>query len=329
MEEEPIIDQEDAEKLFRQQPPSPETPTPDITELKESPQEPSTEPIKKPIPVKEMVSEETPQKPTTNWKNILFWAGIVLVAFSVGFSIVNGPALFKKVSYWFNKNLGIEKIFESGIVVSETATKTSEESLPDNRLVIPKIGVDAPVVWQTEESQIKDKLLEGVVHYKTTALPDQKESNVFITGHSSNYWWIKSNYNQIFALLPNLQTGDKIALSYKKVKYVYEVYDKFTVSPKEIEVIKPIEGQSILTLMSCVPIGTNFQRLIIRAKLVYSDQTVSKKEPSAEESKEKTTPAPSSEGEQPIKVTPEEEEKTTEPGKEPESTDQPSLPIIP
>lgn len=249
----PIISQSDANKLFTQ-------PQPSINN------EPS-------------IPEDYPQSSDkSKWKSILFWVAVVVFAFIFGFIIVNGPALFKKVSYWIStiggKKIGSDQIFQPTVTVSDTAKTATNETLPNDRLLIPSISVDAPVIWEVEESQINDKLLQGVVHYKGTALPSQDAGNVFITGHSSNYWWIKSNFNQVFALLPQLKVGDKVALTYKNNKYVYEVYDKFVVNPDQIDVLKTIDNMSTLTLMSCVPIGTNFQRLIIRSKLLYADQTV-------------------------------------------------------
>jgi len=36
--------------------------------------------------------------------------------------------------------------------------------------------------------------------------------------------------------------------------------------------MKTIDGKSTLTVMSCVPIGTNLKRLIVRSELIYKDE---------------------------------------------------------
>jgi len=210
------------------------------------------------------------QKPL--YKVILFWLSIVILAFALGFFIVNGPAFIMKLSYLFSSHNDSTQIYGENAKVNDSVTKTAGIELADNHLIIPKINVDAPIIWNVAEGDINAKMLEGIAHYNTTSLPDQMNGNVFLTGHSSNFWWIKSNYNQVFALLPKLEINDKIVVTYSGVKYVYQVYDKFIIKPSEISVLKPIENKTILSLMSCVPLGTNINRLIVRAELLYTDK---------------------------------------------------------
>lgn len=279
-ESKPIINVDDAKKLFG-----------------EKLEAQNTVPQYKVPPHVEVSDKHSPStsSPKLNWKNILFWLGVIVVAFAAGFLIVNGPAFFKSVSYALlgNKNTSLNSALSPQSQVSDSANKTANENIPDNRLVIPKINVDAPVVWNVDPAQITQELKNGVAQYKGSALPTDANGNVFITGHSSNYWWIKSDYNQVFALLPKLEAGDKIALTYQKSKYVYEVYDKFTVKPSQVEVLNSSTDQSTLTLMTCVPIGTNLNRLIIKAKLLYTDQpiTAPAETPTTTPSQNTTTPS--------------------------------------
>jgi LPXTG-site transpeptidase (sortase) family protein len=136
-----------------------------------------------------------------------------------------------------------------------------------NRIKIDKIGVNAPIIWNVENDKILDSLKDGVVHYKTSSMPGSR-GNVFLIGHSSNYSWIKSDYNTIFALLDKLVNGDRIEIFSTDGRiYTYEVVDKKIVKPKNVEILDSTQ-EEILSVMTCWPIGTSIDRLVIQAKLV-------------------------------------------------------------
>ncbi len=151
----------------------------------------------------------------------------------------------------------------------------------EDRLIIPKIGVNAPIVlsekglnalkgqdWTTLEREIQDGLKRGIVHYPGTAEPGEK-GNVFLTGHSSNVFWEKSEYNSVFALLPRLDVGDDIYLFSDQERFHYRITEKKEVSPKDISVLEQGDGKE-LSLMTCTPVGTRLKRLIVKAELIQS-----------------------------------------------------------
>lgn len=147
---------------------------------------------------------------------------------------------------------------------------------PDNRIIIPKIGKNIPLIdmetdhlegenWSELENQIQEGLREGVVHYPGTSVPGQF-GNVFITGHSSYYPWDKGNYKEVFALLPSLEVNDEYHIFYNQKKYSYRIKEKKEVYPDNVQVLKQPENEKISTLMTCVPVGTALRRLIIIAE---------------------------------------------------------------
>jgi len=140
-------------------------------------------------------------------------------------------------------------------------------NFPDNTLTIDKINLSAPVIWNVEEEIILDKLKDGVAHYNGTSLPGEG-GNIFIVGHSSNYFWVQSDYNNIFALLDKLQPRDRIEVSYKGNKYVYEVQQTTIVKPNEVQVLENTPKET-LSLMTCWPIGTSLKRMLVQAELLY------------------------------------------------------------
>jgi sortase A len=146
---------------------------------------------------------------------------------------------------------------------------------PDNRLIIPKIGKNVPLIsatsaalkredWKTFEADIQDALLLGVVRYPGTAEPGEL-GNVFITGHSSNYPWIFSKYNAVLARLPTLEIGDEYSVYYEGKLHRYRIAKKFEVSPKDVSVLEQPRDRYMSTLMTCVPIGTTLRRLVLQA----------------------------------------------------------------
>jgi len=145
----------------------------------------------------------------------------------------------------------------------------------DNRLIIPKLGKSIPLVnmgteniegenWSDLEKQIQEMDFNGVVHYPGTAKPGHF-GNVFITGHSSYYPWDPGKFKDVFAILGQLEVGDKYYVYYNQIKYTYKVFDKYEVQPNIVDVLQQPKNEKISTLMTCTPVGTTLRRLIIKA----------------------------------------------------------------
>lgn len=110
------------------------------------------------------------------------------------------------------------------------------------------------------------ELEKWVVRYPGTARPGEL-GNAFIFGHSSNYPWIKWEYNDVFALLDNLDYGDEIIVYYNQKKFVYTVNEKQVVRPGNVKVLERDESKKELSLMTCWPVGTTLNRMIVFAEL--------------------------------------------------------------
>lgn len=145
----------------------------------------------------------------------------------------------------------------------------------DNRIIIPKIGKNVPLVdvrlnagfdFDHIENIFMQELEKGVVRYPGTAKPGEL-GNTFIFGHSSNYPWVKGEYNSIFALLDELSFGDEIIVYYNQKKFTYIIREKKVIKPGNVKVLDHDEGKKELSLMTCWPIGTTLNRLIVFAEL--------------------------------------------------------------
>lgn len=139
---------------------------------------------------------------------------------------------------------------------------------PEPVLSIPKINVSAPIVFakSNAEAAIQKDLESGVVHYANTAMPGTNGNSV-IFGHSSNDWWEPGNYKFVFVLLDKLVIGDTLTINYNSQQYMYEVIETKVVPPTDLSVLNS-NGIAEVTLITCTPPGTNWKRLIVRAKQV-------------------------------------------------------------
>ncbi|MDD2916767.1 MAG: class E sortase [Candidatus Gracilibacteria bacterium] len=145
----------------------------------------------------------------------------------------------------------------------------------DNRIIIPKIGKNIPLVdvrldagfdFDHIENIFMQELEKGVVRYPGTAKPGEN-GNTFIFGHSSNYPWVKGEYNSVFALLDELSFGDEIIVYYNQKKFTYIIREKKVIKPGNVKILDRDEGKKELSLMTCWPIGTTLNRLIVFAEL--------------------------------------------------------------
>ncbi len=139
----------------------------------------------------------------------------------------------------------------------------------DNRLVLPRIGKNVPLVdvpshrnWNQLETNIQGGLRDGVVVHPVSHSPGSF-GNFFVTGHSSYYKWDPGRFKDVFALLHEVQEGDVVEVYWEGQKYEYQMHTKKVVPPTEISVLNQPTDASIITLMTCTPVGTNKNRLIL------------------------------------------------------------------
>ncbi len=146
----------------------------------------------------------------------------------------------------------------------------------ENRIVIPKIGKNIPLIDIKEttvdgKSQLDNifmkELEEGIVRYPGSAYPGEKW-NSFIFGHSSNFPWIAWDYNDVFSRLGQVEVGDVVYSYYGQKKYKYKIKEKRVISPNDVSILKRDKNKSELTLMTCWPIGTTLNRLILIWEIV-------------------------------------------------------------
>jgi sortase A len=162
------------------------------------------------------------------------------------------------------------------IVIDPSADVTVS---PESRLIIPKINVDVPVQYDVGSdyaSQMK-AMETGVAHF---AIPGASShpgqiGNTAIAGHSSNDLLDVGDYKFIFAQLDKLQVGDSMYANYQGKRYTYTVTNVAVVKPTEVSALVYATDKPVMTLITCTPLGTALNRLLVTAEQVSPDPSAS------------------------------------------------------
>lgn len=142
----------------------------------------------------------------------------------------------------------------------------------DPKLIIPKINVDVPVVYNTTPDQPSQlKAMEGGVAWfgipGANSRPGQI-GNTVLSGHSSNDLFDPGGYKFIFARLDQLVPGDVFYLNYMGTRYTYSITGKEVVRPTDVKALIYDTDKPVVTLITCVPVGTSRDRLLVTAEQV-------------------------------------------------------------
>lgn len=188
-----------------------------------------------------------------------------LTALAVVFAL-GGTAL---IAYPFATDLWAERI-QNGLTVEFASSArayqagTIEVGKPLTRMEIPKLDVDVIVIEGTTPAALH----AGAGHYPETPLPGEL-GNVAIAGH-------RTTYGRPFNRMDELEPGDEIILTTPIGKHTYEVAGKpWVVDPSNwAPIFEFKKGGSFLTLTSCHPEGSAAYRIIVRAELVESSNTL-------------------------------------------------------
>lgn len=158
---------------------------------------------------------------------------------------------------------------------------------PEPQILIPTLAVQAPVIYDLntlDESVVNSKLEKGVVHYPirgANAMPGEIGNSV-ILGHSANDVFAAGDYKFIFLRLEQLQIGDRFYLNYESKRYTYLITEKKVIRPTQIDALVINNGKPMATLVTCTPIGTARDRLLIIGEQISPDPssaTAQKTEP--------------------------------------------------
>lgn len=157
---------------------------------------------------------------------------------------------FTNVSLWFPN-------------VNQQTDQTKNLTVKEYSLSIPRLNINkARVVVGGND------LAKSLIHFLPKSLPGEY-GNVVIFGHSTlpQLYDVK-DYKTIFTYLSSLEKNDRIYVKLGDTQYEYEVFDMFVVNPDQVEVLAQKTDAVYLTLITCVPPGTYWKRLVVRAKMI-------------------------------------------------------------
>jgi len=134
-------------------------------------------------------------------------------------------------------------------------------------LSIPKLRI--------VNAQVKigsDDLAQNLIHFGGSGIPG-KFGNSVIFGHSVlPAFYDPSNYLTIFSLLPTLEENDDIFVKFDGMDYRFKVENQIFTTPEDVSGLEQRYDDAYLTLVTCVPPGTYWQRLWLTARQVPFDQ---------------------------------------------------------
>lgn len=171
---------------------------------------------------------------------------------------------------------------------------------PKNKLEFPKFNVTAPIIYTSfqdlfgskpdgtidfysdpgtknygTESPVQIKLKDGVVHMAFSPMPGEI-GNSYVIGHTSNFSYVKSNYNSIFApLVYKTQNGDEFFVyDQEGRKLKFRVFESLAINETDIATAyKTFGDKRVVTLQGSILERVNgrnipTKRWLVRGELV-------------------------------------------------------------
>ena len=123
------------------------------------------------------------------------------------------------------------------------------------RIEIPKIGLN----HLTYEGNTLRQIDHGPSHWPGTPMPGHVGNSVF-PGH-------RTTHSRPFYFINELVAGDHIIFTTTEGRFVYEVYEAFTVRPNEMWIVDNTPNP-IVTIFGCHPRGSAKFRYVVRGRLI-------------------------------------------------------------
>ncbi|MBI4185773.1 sortase [Candidatus Berkelbacteria bacterium] len=206
-----------------------------------------------------------------------------LVIGSLALLVISAPAQWDRLHYWYtawNQGSAISRISHWNTVQWISPTRFLRDPrfvsvevvaapvMEPNTIYLPSIDIRAPIVWDVPLANTLDGLARGVVAARESVGPGEL-GRTFIVGHSSGYWWNSNPWTKVFALLPNTSPGDLVFVKTTDRVFAYKLTEREVVSPSDVQVVRDDSlTHNQLALMTCTPVGTTLNRLIVYAEPV-------------------------------------------------------------
>lgn len=142
-------------------------------------------------------------------------------------------------------------------IADQLDTNSVSSNTADNRLLIPEILVDEPIVTGENLSIIDD----GGIWLRPQASQPTEQGNIVLAGHRFTY---AQPFGPLYHL-DKLSIGDEIGMRWEGETYVFVVEEIQTVTADSTGIEAPTDDRR-LTLYTCTPVLTAENRLVITAR---------------------------------------------------------------
>lgn len=133
--------------------------------------------------------------------------------------------------------------------------------IADNRIGfidIPSAGIRLPI----HLGATRENLRLGAAHLTQTSYPvGGTDTNAVIAGH-------RGQIVKMLRHLDKVQPGDLIFIDNFRERLTYRAVESRIIQPTDIEAIKIQPGRDLITLITCDPVGLNYQRYAVYAERV-------------------------------------------------------------
>lgn len=168
---------------------------------------------------------------------------------------------------WTNVSTDYSQVYDNWALDQQVRTAKESKQVPERvkleplalvgRVEIPRLGLAAVVREGVDGSVLQN----AVGHLPSTALPGDP-GNVAIAAHRDT----------LFRKLRGIRKSDRITMETPDgTTYDYQVQSMKIVEPTDVSVLKPVNNEQSLTLITCYPfnyVGAAPNRFIVRARRV-------------------------------------------------------------
>ncbi|MCL1838960.1 MAG: class C sortase [Propionibacteriaceae bacterium] len=124
---------------------------------------------------------------------------------------------------------------------------------------LPTINMELPIFLGAN----RENMRKGAVHLTQTSYPIGGENtNTVIAAH-------RGGTLKMFRNIHEIKIGDEITLTNFRETLVYRAAEIRIIKPNEIDKVMIQEGRELLTLISCNPLGKNYQRYVLYCERVF------------------------------------------------------------
>lgn len=191
---------------------------------------------------------------------ILIGAGVILIVLFLQYNRLIFTPIIAYMAPGENAASEIESIDPT---VSNIISK-------DPKVIIPKLNVNAPIVFDVDPNDTMSAMDNGVAHFRVpgaSAFPGEI-GNFVISGHSSGDIYETNPYRFIFSGLERLTDGDLIYINYEGTRYTYSVIKRQVVAPSNVAALDMQTDKPLITLITCTPLGTSKNRLLVTGEQI-------------------------------------------------------------